>query len=91
MLHVIAIITAKPGQREKILEAFRANMPAVHAVDGCIERGPATVACIRCSNRAGLLFQPPRMRAARTSRRRSEGFYCRLLYLMTANDKSSAP
>jgi quinol monooxygenase YgiN len=42
MLHVIAIITAKPGQRDKILEAFRANMPAVHAEDGCIEYGPAT-------------------------------------------------
>jgi quinol monooxygenase YgiN len=40
MLHVIAIITAKPGQREKILEAFRANMPAVQAEDGCIEYGP---------------------------------------------------
>jgi quinol monooxygenase YgiN len=42
MIHVIALITAKPGQREKILEAFRANMPAVHAEAGCIEYGPAT-------------------------------------------------
>ena len=41
MIHVIAIITAKPGQREKILEAFRANIPAVRAEDGCIEYGPA--------------------------------------------------
>ncbi len=41
MIHVIAIITAKPGQRATILEAFRANMPAVHAEDGCIEYGPA--------------------------------------------------
>ena len=41
MIHVIAIITAKPGNREAILEAFRANMPAVHAEDGCIEYGPA--------------------------------------------------
>jgi quinol monooxygenase YgiN len=41
MIHVIAIITAKPGQRESILEAFRANMPAVHAEQGCIEYGPA--------------------------------------------------
>jgi quinol monooxygenase YgiN len=40
MLHVVAIITAKPGQREKILEAFRANIPAVRAEDGCIEYGP---------------------------------------------------
>jgi quinol monooxygenase YgiN len=42
MIHVIAIITAKPGQRDKVLEAFRANVPAVHAEQGCIEYG-ATV------------------------------------------------
>ncbi|HEY4171929.1 MAG TPA: putative quinol monooxygenase [Rhodopila sp.] len=42
MIHVVAIITAKPGQRDTILEAFRGNMPAVHAEDGCIEYGPAT-------------------------------------------------
>jgi quinol monooxygenase YgiN len=42
MIHVLAVITAKPGQREAILEAFRANMPAVHAEQGCIEYGPAT-------------------------------------------------
>ena len=41
MIHVIAVITAKPGQRDAILEAFRANMPAVHAEQGCIEYGPA--------------------------------------------------
>jgi quinol monooxygenase YgiN len=41
VIHVLAIITAKPGMREKILEAFRANMPAVHAEQGCIEYGPA--------------------------------------------------
>ena len=41
MIHVIAIITAKPGMRDKVLEAFRANMPAVHAEKGCIEYGPA--------------------------------------------------
>jgi quinol monooxygenase YgiN len=40
MIHVIAIITARPGQRERILEAFRANLPAVRAEDGCIEYGP---------------------------------------------------
>ena len=42
MIHVIAILTAKPGQRDKVLEAFRANVPAVHAEQGCIEYG-ATV------------------------------------------------
>jgi quinol monooxygenase YgiN len=41
MIHVVAVITAKPGQRETILEHFRANVPAVHAEDGCIEYGPA--------------------------------------------------
>ena len=41
MIHVIAIITAQPGQREKILEAARANIAAVKAEDGCIEYGPA--------------------------------------------------
>ena len=41
MIHVLAIITAKPGMREAILTEFRANMPAVHAEQGCIEYGPA--------------------------------------------------
>jgi len=41
MIHVIAIITAKPGKRDELLAAFRANMPAVHAEAGCIEYGPA--------------------------------------------------
>jgi quinol monooxygenase YgiN len=41
MIHVVAIITAKPGKRESMLEAFRANIPAVLAEDGCIEYGPA--------------------------------------------------
>jgi quinol monooxygenase YgiN len=37
MINVVAIIKAKPGQRDKILEAFQANRPAVLAEDGCIE------------------------------------------------------
>jgi quinol monooxygenase YgiN len=41
MLHVLAIITTKPGQREAVLAEFRLNMPAVHAEDGCLEYGPA--------------------------------------------------
>lgn len=41
MIHVIAVITAKPGQREAILQAMRANLPAVRAEKGCIEYGPA--------------------------------------------------
>jgi quinol monooxygenase YgiN len=41
MIHVVAVITTKPGQRENVLKEFRANMPAVQAEDGCIEYGPA--------------------------------------------------
>lgn len=40
-ISVIAVITAHPGQRDAVLAAFRANMPAVHAEDGCIEYQPA--------------------------------------------------
>ncbi len=40
MIRVIAIVTAKPGRREEILAAFRANVPAVRAEKGCIEYGP---------------------------------------------------
>jgi len=40
MIQVLAIITAKPGQRDAVLEAFRANMPAVRAEAGCIEYAP---------------------------------------------------
>ena len=35
-VHVLAIITAKPGQREAVLALFNANIPAVLAEDGCI-------------------------------------------------------
>jgi quinol monooxygenase YgiN len=42
VIHVVAIITTKPGMRAAILAAFHANMPAVHAEQGCIEYGPAT-------------------------------------------------
>jgi quinol monooxygenase YgiN len=41
MIHVIAVITAKPGKRAEILAAFRANVPNVHAEKGCIEYGAA--------------------------------------------------
>jgi quinol monooxygenase YgiN len=41
MIHVLAIITAKPGMRDAVLREFRANMPAVHAEKGCIEYAPA--------------------------------------------------
>ena len=41
MIHVIAVITAKPGMREEVLRAFRANVPNVVAEKGCIEYGAA--------------------------------------------------
>ena len=37
MIHVLAIITAHPGQRGRILDAWRANAGAVHAEDGCLQ------------------------------------------------------
>lgn len=37
MIHVIAVITAQPGQRSKILEAFSTLTGAVHAEAGCLE------------------------------------------------------
>lgn len=40
MIHVLATITAKPGKRAEILEAFHANIPAVLAEQGCIEYQP---------------------------------------------------
>jgi quinol monooxygenase YgiN len=40
MIHVIAVITANPGQREALLALFRANIPAVLAEDGCFEYRP---------------------------------------------------
>jgi quinol monooxygenase YgiN len=41
IVHVIAIITTKPGLRKTVLDAFRTVVPAVLAEDGCIEYGPA--------------------------------------------------
>ena len=40
MIHVMAIVTAKPGQRDTVLEVFRANMAAVHAEEGCVQYEP---------------------------------------------------
>jgi len=41
MIHVVAIITAKPGERETILGHYRDNVAAVRAEAGCIEYGAA--------------------------------------------------
>ncbi len=42
MVHVIATITAKPGTRDRVLEAFHWVTPLVRAEDGCIEYQAAT-------------------------------------------------
>jgi len=36
MIHVLAVITAKPGMRERILEVFGTNVDAVRAEAGCL-------------------------------------------------------
>ena len=48
MIHVIAVITAKPGLQDAVLREFRANMPAVHAEQGCVEHAPAIDAAQGC-------------------------------------------
>jgi quinol monooxygenase YgiN len=40
MIHVVAVVTAKPGKRAEILRHFKANVPACRAEQGCIEYGP---------------------------------------------------
>jgi quinol monooxygenase YgiN len=37
MLNVLAFITALPGKRAELLEAFNENVPKVQAEAGCIE------------------------------------------------------
>jgi quinol monooxygenase YgiN len=41
MIHVLAVISAKPGMRDNILQHVRANLAAVRAEKGCIEYGAA--------------------------------------------------
>jgi quinol monooxygenase YgiN len=50
VVHVLAIITARTGLRDQILEAFRANVPAVHAENGCIEY----IATVDCDDAGGM-------------------------------------
>ena len=49
LVHVLAVITAKPGKRDEVLANFNGNVPAVHAEDGCIEYG-AGVDCAEASS-----------------------------------------
>lgn len=37
MIHVVAVLTAKPGKRAEVLRLFNANCPAVRAEKGCLE------------------------------------------------------
>ncbi len=48
LVHVLAVITTKTGKRAEVLANFNANVPAVHAEDGCIEYG-AVVDCADAS------------------------------------------
>jgi quinol monooxygenase YgiN len=41
MIHVLATLSLTPGTRAQFLEVFNANVPNVHAEDGCIEYGAA--------------------------------------------------
>jgi len=41
MIHVVAVLTARPGMRDAVLKEFRANVPNVRAEKGCIEYGAA--------------------------------------------------
>jgi quinol monooxygenase YgiN len=40
MIHIVAIVTTKPGQRDAVLAAFHDNVPLVHAEPGCLEYVP---------------------------------------------------
>ena len=40
MIHVVAIITTKPGKREEVLAAFNEIINTVLEEEGCIEYGP---------------------------------------------------
>jgi quinol monooxygenase YgiN len=40
MIHVVAVITTRPGLRDVVLKHFHAIVPDVRAEKGCIEYGP---------------------------------------------------
>ena len=37
MIRVVVLLTAKPGRRDELLAAFKANVPAVLREKGCVE------------------------------------------------------
>ncbi|NND89977.1 MAG: antibiotic biosynthesis monooxygenase [Granulosicoccus sp.] len=54
MIHVVAILTTKPGKRAEVLAEFSKIMPLVHAESGCIEYQPVTDADNAGSNQTAL-------------------------------------
>jgi quinol monooxygenase YgiN len=54
MIHVLAIITTKPGKRAEVLDHFHRNIPTVRAETGCIEYGPV----VDADNISGAAFGP---------------------------------
>jgi quinol monooxygenase YgiN len=42
MLHIVAIVTTQPGQREAVLNIVRENLATTRAEAGCIEYQPVT-------------------------------------------------
>lgn len=42
MIHVIAVITAKPGMRQAILDELQPRIPEVLEEEGCVEYIPTT-------------------------------------------------
>ena len=55
MIHVLATITVRPGNRDDFVREFHRIMPMVHAEAGCIEYGPTVDVA------SGLSMQgPPR-------------------------------
>jgi quinol monooxygenase YgiN len=53
MIHVLATVSLTPGTRPRFLEVFNANVPNVHAEDGCIEYAAAVDAV------TDIAVQPP--------------------------------
>ena len=47
MIHVLVTVTLAPGTRDRFLEVFNANVPAVRAEDGCLEYGAAELLRLR--------------------------------------------
>lgn len=60
MMHVIAVITAKPGKRQEILDVLRDVVPHVLAEPGCIEYSVTTDAGVPGTMHSQTPFGPDR-------------------------------